>query len=63
MLAVIELSCGDNPFTVTGVPHGSKLIPHYDRLADTLLNVLAEQVNNRLNSEVIVELDGDLMIL
>ncbi|AKN17571.1 putative acyl-CoA dehydrogenase [Mycobacterium haemophilum DSM 44634] len=59
MPAVIEISRGDNPFPVTGVSRDRNLIPRYDRLPATLLDMFAEQVDNRPYSEAIVELGGD----
>ena len=56
---VIEISRDNNPFPTTGVSRDANGIPHYDRLPATLLDMLAEQVDSRPNSEAVVELGGD----
>ncbi|WP_175611275.1 MULTISPECIES: class I adenylate-forming enzyme family protein [unclassified Mycobacterium] len=56
MPAVIEIPSDHNPFPSTGVSRDPDGIPHYDRLPATLLDMLAEQVDNRPNSEAVVEL-------
>jgi acyl-CoA synthetase (AMP-forming)/AMP-acid ligase II len=56
---VIEIPRGHNPFTRAGVSHDQNGIPHYDRLPATLLDMLAEQVDNRPNSEAVIELGAD----
>jgi acyl-CoA synthetase (AMP-forming)/AMP-acid ligase II len=53
---VIEISRDHNPFPVTGVSRGRDGIPRYDELPDTLLDVLAAQVDVRPHSEALVEL-------
>jgi acyl-CoA synthetase (AMP-forming)/AMP-acid ligase II len=57
--AVIEIPSGHNPFPTTGVSRDASGIPHYDRLPATLLDMLAEQVDNRPNSEAVIELGAD----
>ena len=56
MSAVIEIPNDRNPFPPTGVSRDPNGIPHYDRLPATLLDMLAEQVDNRPNSEAVIEL-------
>jgi acyl-CoA synthetase (AMP-forming)/AMP-acid ligase II len=56
MPPVIEIPRTDNPFPTTGVSRGVDGVPRYDRLPATLLDMLAEQVDNRPNSEAVVEL-------
>jgi acyl-CoA synthetase (AMP-forming)/AMP-acid ligase II len=53
---VIEISRDHNPFPVTGVSRGRDGIPRYDELPDTLLDMLAAQVDVRPHSEALVEL-------
>ena len=59
MPAVTEIPRGDNPFPMTGVSRDANGIPHYDRLPATLLDMLAEQVDNRPNGEAVIELGAD----
>jgi acyl-CoA synthetase (AMP-forming)/AMP-acid ligase II len=56
MPAVTEIPHGRNPFPSTGVSRDSDGIPHYDELPATLLDMLAEQVERRADSEAVVEL-------
>jgi acyl-CoA synthetase (AMP-forming)/AMP-acid ligase II len=56
---VIEVSRENNPFATTGMSRDGNGVPHYDRLPATLLDMLAEQIDNRPNSEAVVELGGD----
>lgn len=54
--AVTEIPRGANPFPTTGVSRDRNGIPHYDNLPATLLDMLAEHVATRPNSEAVVEL-------
>ena len=56
MPPVIEIPRTHNPFPTTGVSRDADGVPHYDSLPATLLDMLAEQVDNRPNSEAVVEL-------
>lgn len=56
---VIEIPRDRNPFPQTGISRDSHGIPHYDRLPATLLDMLAEHVDNRPDSEAVIELGGD----
>src|ERR1700739_2147023 len=56
MPAVIEISRDHNPFPMTGVSRDANGIPRYDDLPATLLDMLAEQVDSRPDSEALVEL-------
>ncbi len=56
MPAVIQIPRGHNPFPATGVSADAAGVPHYDRLPATLLDMLAQQVDNRPNSDAVVEL-------
>jgi acyl-CoA synthetase (AMP-forming)/AMP-acid ligase II len=56
MPAVIEISRDHNPFPMTGVSRDANGIPRYDDLPATLLDMLAEQVDGRSDSEALVEL-------
>lgn len=58
MPSVLEIPRGHNPFPTTGVSRDADGIPHYDRLPATLLDMLAEQVDNLPNSEAVIELGG-----
>lgn len=58
MPAVIEIAREHNPFPTTGVSRGRDGIPRYDSLPETLLDMLAEQVDARPDSEALVELGG-----
>ena len=64
MPAVTEIPHGHNPFPMTGVSRDSGGVRHYDRfsgdkLPATLLDMLAEQVDRRPDSEAVVELGAD----
>ena len=59
MPPVIEISRDHNPFATTGVHRDTDGIPRYDGLPATLLEMLAEQVGRRPDSEALVELGGD----
>jgi acyl-CoA synthetase (AMP-forming)/AMP-acid ligase II len=54
--SLTEISRNANPFPVTGVSRDADGIPHYDELPATLLDMLAEQVDRRPDSEAVVEL-------
>jgi acyl-CoA synthetase (AMP-forming)/AMP-acid ligase II len=56
MTEVTEISRSNNPFPSTGVSRDADGIPHYDELPPTLLDMLAEQVGSRPDSEAVVEL-------
>jgi acyl-CoA synthetase (AMP-forming)/AMP-acid ligase II len=56
---VTEISRRNNPFATTGVSRDNYGAPYYERLPATLLDMLAEQVDNRPNAEAVVELGGD----
>src|ERR1700741_2456665 len=56
MPAVIEIPSDRNPFPTTGVSRDPNGIPHYDHLPATLLDMLAQQVDNRPNGEAVIEL-------
>src|SRR6201987_3078196 len=56
MPAVIEISRDHNPFPTPGVSRDANGIPRYDDLPATLLDMLAEQVDGRPDSEALVEL-------
>jgi acyl-CoA synthetase (AMP-forming)/AMP-acid ligase II len=55
---VVEVPRSRNPFPRTAVSRDQRGVPHYDRLPATLLDVLAEQVDTRPDSEAVVELAG-----
>jgi acyl-CoA synthetase (AMP-forming)/AMP-acid ligase II len=59
MPPVIEIPRDHNPFALTGVSRDANGIPRYDDLPTTLLDMLAEQVDNRPDSEALVELGAD----
>jgi acyl-CoA synthetase (AMP-forming)/AMP-acid ligase II len=59
MPAVIEIPRGHNPFPMTGVSRDADGIPRYEELPATLLDMLAEQVDKRPDSEAVVELGAD----
>src|SRR6201993_1324456 len=59
MPAVIEIPRDHNPFPMTGVSRDANGIPRYDDLPPTLLDMLAEQVDTRPDSEAVVELGAD----
>jgi acyl-CoA synthetase (AMP-forming)/AMP-acid ligase II len=54
--AVIEISRDHNPFPMTGVSRDRDGIPRYDDVPATLLDMLAEQVDSRPDSEAVVEI-------
>ncbi|MGA8254610.1 MAG: class I adenylate-forming enzyme family protein [Mycobacterium sp.] len=56
MNQVIEIPRDHNPFPATGVSRDADGVPHYDALPATLLDMLAEQVDRRADSEAVVEL-------
>lgn len=58
MPPVIEIAREHNPFPTTGVSRGRDGIPRYDSLPETLLDMLAEQVDARPDSEALVEVGG-----
>ncbi|OBF57769.1 acyl-CoA dehydrogenase [Mycobacterium sp. 852002-53434_SCH5985345] len=53
---MIEIPRDHNPFPTTGVSRDADGVPHYDDLPATLLDMLAEQVDRRPDSEALVEL-------
>ncbi|HEU4363253.1 MAG TPA: class I adenylate-forming enzyme family protein [Mycobacterium sp.] len=57
--AVIEIPRQHNPFPMTGVSRDNRGIPHYDHLPETLLDLLAEQVETQPDSEAVIELGAD----
>ncbi|MCV7400620.1 AMP-binding protein [Mycobacterium fragae] len=59
MTAVTEISRDANPFATTGVSRDRNGIPHYDELPATLLEMLSEHVDNRPDSEAVIELGAD----
>ncbi len=59
MPPVIEIPRDHNPFGTTGVSRDANGIPRYDDLPATLVDMLAEQVSNRPNSEAVIELGAD----
>ncbi|WP_197502537.1 class I adenylate-forming enzyme family protein [Mycobacterium scrofulaceum] len=56
MPPVIEIPRDHNPFATTGVTRDADGVPHYEDLPATLLDMLAEQVDRRPDSEAVVEL-------
>src|SRR5262249_7755261 len=56
MPPVIEIPRTHNPFATTGVSRDADGIPRYDELPATLLDMLAEQVDARPDSEALVEI-------
>lgn len=56
MTNVVEISRRHNPFPTTGVARDRNGVPHYERLPATLLDILAEQAEQRPDSEAVVEL-------
>ncbi|OBI40631.1 acyl-CoA dehydrogenase [Mycobacterium kyorinense] len=54
-----EISRDHNPFPTTGVSRDSAGVPRYDESPATLLDMLAEHVQNRPDSEAVVELGSD----
>jgi acyl-CoA synthetase (AMP-forming)/AMP-acid ligase II len=59
MPPVIEIPRDHNPFAMTGVSRDANGIPRYDDLPATLVDMLAEQVDARPDSEAVVELGAD----
>jgi acyl-CoA synthetase (AMP-forming)/AMP-acid ligase II len=59
MPPVIEIPHGHNPFLRAGVSRDPNGIPRYDALPATLLDMLAEHVNRRPDSEALIELGAD----
>lgn len=59
MPPVIEVPRHRNPFPTAGVSRDADGVPHYDELPATLLDMLAEHVENRPDSEALVEVGGD----
>ncbi|KZS69005.1 acyl-CoA dehydrogenase [Mycobacterium kansasii] len=55
---VIEIPRNHNPFPRTGIRLDRAGVPHYDEIPPTLLDMLAEQVDRRPDSEAVVELDA-----
>jgi hypothetical protein len=62
MVLISEISRSHhNPFPTAGVSRDSSGIPYYDHLPATLLDMLAAQVDERPDSEAVIELGGDRM--
>ncbi|WP_067972129.1 class I adenylate-forming enzyme family protein [Mycolicibacter icosiumassiliensis] len=59
MTQVVEITRHRNPFPVTGVIRDHNGVAHYEQLPATLLDLLAEQAEQRPDSEAVVELGGD----
>jgi acyl-CoA synthetase (AMP-forming)/AMP-acid ligase II len=59
MPPVIEVPSGRSPFPMAGVSRDPNGTPRYDELPPTLLDMLAEQVDRRPDSEALVELGAD----
>ncbi|WP_370653165.1 MULTISPECIES: class I adenylate-forming enzyme family protein [Mycobacterium] len=55
---MVEIPRDGNPFPRTGVSFGRNGVPHYDDIPATLLDMLAEHVDARPDSEAVVELGG-----
>src|SRR3979411_792957 len=55
MPPVIDIPRGRNPFSTTGVSRDRDGIPRYDDVPATLLDMLAEHVDHRPESEALVE--------
>ncbi|OCB21881.1 acyl-CoA dehydrogenase [Mycobacterium malmoense] len=53
---VLDITRDHNPFPTTGVTRGADGVPRYADLPATLLDMLAEQVERRPDSEALVEL-------
>lgn len=62
MPPVIEIPRDHNPFPTTGVTRDADGVPHYDDLPATLLDMLAEQVGRRPDSEAVVEVGAGRLI-
>ena len=56
MTQVTEIPRDHNPFPATSVSRDAEGVPHYEALPSTLLDMLAEHVDDRPNSEALVEL-------
>jgi acyl-CoA synthetase (AMP-forming)/AMP-acid ligase II len=56
MTRVTEIPRDHNPFSATGVSRDAEGVPHYEGLPSTLLDMLTEHVDNRPDSEAVVEL-------
>lgn len=59
MPEVVDIPREHNPFPTTGVFRDRHGIPRYDEAPATLLDMLAEQVDARPDSEAVVEVGGD----
>lgn len=59
MAHVVEIARHRSPFPATGVIRDRNGVAHYQQLPATLLDVLAEQAEQRPDSEAVVELGGD----
>ncbi|HEY0225855.1 MAG TPA: class I adenylate-forming enzyme family protein [Mycobacterium sp.] len=59
MPEVVDIPREHNPFPTTGVSRDRDGIPRYDEVPATLLDMLAEQVGARPDSEAVVEVGGD----
>src|SRR3984957_11745136 len=59
MPKVIGIPRDHNPFSTTGVSRDRHGIPRYDEVPATLLDMLAEQVETRPDSEAVVEVGAD----
>ncbi|MGV0750007.1 class I adenylate-forming enzyme family protein [Mycolicibacter minnesotensis] len=59
MAHVVEIARQHNPFPASGVIRDRDGVPRYDQLPATLLEVLAEQAEQRPDGEAVVELGGD----
>ncbi|HEX7322145.1 MAG TPA: class I adenylate-forming enzyme family protein [Mycobacterium sp.] len=53
---LVEIPRSSNPFPQVGVSRDARGVPHYDGLPANLLDMLAEQVDARPDSEAVVEL-------
>ncbi|WP_207567988.1 class I adenylate-forming enzyme family protein [Mycolicibacter engbaekii] len=58
MIGIIGIPRRHNPFPTTGVVHDRNGVAHYERLPTSLVEVLAEQAEQRPDSEAVVELGG-----
>lgn len=58
MPPVIDIPRDHNPFSTAGVSRDRDGIPRYDDVPATLLDMLAEQVDRRPDSEAVVEVGG-----
>jgi acyl-CoA synthetase (AMP-forming)/AMP-acid ligase II len=57
--SVTEIPRSRNPYPQTGVSRDDSGVPHYEGLPASLLEMLAEQVDTRPDSEAVIELGGD----